>query len=187
MKDKEISMLKDASEIDSFMDLTEKNLDNFRLYKLMEFPNQEYGITVTEFKKEKLSGQDGLKPSVEQIVAYGKKDDILTVFEKTRDEFILNPHGNYSSLLDKSVKTFQINEGEVLKGTVKNIKLSINDGVTRMADVVIENEMKTFVLRVKDELKERFQIGQLVAIQKTSEGLHAQIIHAPRISNNLKM
>ncbi len=177
--------LKEALEIDSFLDVTDKNPDKFRHYKLMEFPNQEYGISVTEISKAKISGQEVLRTSNEQIVTYGSKQKITETFENARMSFFNNPNETYSKLLESSMKKFQLNEGEILSGTVKNIKPSIHEGQRKMIDIVMESNGKNLIMKVNEGLKDRFQLGQTVTIKNTAQGLEAQIV--PNMVNKLKM
>src|SRR3989338_17182 len=97
-----------ASEVDYFSDLTEKNLSNFRHYKLVEFPNKEYGITVTQFKQERIDKRDVLRTLNESLVAYGPQNSISGLFEEIRQDFVLKKGDIYEKLLQKSVRNLQL-------------------------------------------------------------------------------
>ena len=177
--------LKDAREIDSFVDLTDKNIDNYRSYRLLEFSNQEYGISVTEYKAMLVSGKEVIKYSAEKVIFHGAKEKITNAFEKTRETFSINPDQAYSKLLEKPMQKFQLNEGEVLTGTVKNIKPLAPEGNLKMAGVVIEVGDKTITMKVQEQFLSKFQPGQMVSIKNTAEGIQAQIV--PKLINKLKM
>ncbi len=82
------------------------------------------------------------------------------------------------------MKKFDLKEGDVLSGTVKNIQSVVQDGIKK-TDVLIEIGDRTLKMKVSEEAGIKFQAGQKIEIKNTPDGLQANIVQS--LVNRLKM